>query len=313
MLSASAVAAGYLGLAEPQGLVGSDLKALLCASGSADTLRAVADLESQLEAQQEGAARLQLAGSSGGCAARWLAVSVSALPGARYAWALEQCKAPEQPPAAGAAALQQQQQWQPSAVEAAALTALPQPVWCIDSAGRVLFANPAFAHLVGCSQDGVTGRRWAQLLLPPGGAAAADEAPVQRLQAAAAAGRPAQERVHCLAAGGFCGLVSLSPLPPPSGGSSPAAVCTLLGGPGEAGSGTALVAGNGGTAAAPQAGPGGPNCVDVPPQLAQLCNQALASTSESVLIADATQPGNPICWVNKAFERLTGGCSLPGI
>lgn len=57
--------------------------------------------------------------------------------------------------------------------------------------------------------------------------------------------------------------------------------------------------GGGAAAAAPAA---------VPPQLAALCNQALASTSESVeILAPVVGPGGPtIVWANSAHERLTG-------
>lgn len=218
-------------------------------------------------------------------------------------------------------------------LEAAAFAALPQPVWCIDAASRVLSANPAFCELAGCAQDAASGRPWTQLLLPLGGATASDTAAVQRLQAAAAAGGPAQESVQCRSASGalFCGQVTLSPLPAVKGDGSarPALVCTLIGSPGQPSSsasssppnaarapaGPHAMAAAGAPAPPPgpavcPAGPGSPRGVAVPPQLAQLCNQALASTSESVLIMDASQPGFPICWVNKSFERLTGECTL---
>jgi PAS domain-containing protein len=55
------------------------------------------------------------------------------------------------------------------------------------------------------------------------------------------------------------------------------------------------------TAAADAAG--GPA---VPPSVAQLCNQALASTSESVVITNPALPHNPIIYANQAFESLTG-------
>ncbi len=203
-------------------------------------------------------------------------------------------------------------------LEAAAFAALPQPVWCIDAASRVLSTNPAFCALAGCTQDSASGLPWTQLLLPLA-AAASDAAPVQRLQAAAAAGRPAQESVQCCSASGtlFSGQVSISPLPAVKcdGGPGPAFVCMLLGSPAQptsSANGSLPVAArelpslHTTTAAAAPAAPGSPQAVAVPPQLAQLCNQALASTSESVLIMDATRPGNPICWVNKSFERLTG-------
>lgn len=203
-------------------------------------------------------------------------------------------------------------------LEAAAFAALPQPVWCIDAASRVLSANPAFCELAGCTQDGASSLPWTQLLLPlNGGAAACNAAAVQRLQAAAEAGQPAQESLQCRSATGalFCARVTLSPLPAVKrdGGAGPAFVCMLLGGPVEPPSSVssslaaaARTAAPPAAAPAPQALPGSPQGVAVPPQLAQLCNQALASTSESVLIMDATRPGQPICWVNKSFERLTG-------
>ena len=199
-------------------------------------------------------------------------------------------------------------------LEAAAFAALPQPVWCIDAASRVLSANSAFCELAGCTQDGASSLPWTQLLLPlNGGAAACNAAAVQRLQAAAEAGQPAQESLQCRSASGalFCARVTLSPLPAVKrdGGAAPAFVCMLLGGPVEPSSSLAAAtraAAPPAAAQAPQALPGSPQGVAVPPQLAQLCNQALASTSESVLIMDATRPGQPICWVNKSFERLTG-------
>ena len=178
---------------------------------------------------------------------------------------------------------------------AALLQALPHAAWICDGAGRVLAANAALCRVAGCDAAAAAGQPWKRLLLPPCPAADADA--VQQLEAAAAVGQPAQAHLLCQSSGGsFWGHLSVAPLPPAAAGTpAPAAappplLCTLLGAPA--------------AAAAP------PPVAGVPPQLAQLCNQALASTSESVAIMDprrpASGPGNVIVWVNRAFERLTG-------
>lgn len=46
----------------------------------------------------------------------------------------------------------------------------------------------------------------------------------------------------------------------------------------------------------------------------RLCDRALASTSEAIVITDPNQNDNPIIYCNRGFERLTGGlpsASLP--
>jgi PAS domain-containing protein len=98
------------------------------------------------------------------------------------------------------------------------------------------------------------------------------------------------------------------------GGSHRLAVCTLLDGPTEQPPPRGAAPTPAPTAAptpapAPRA-PGTPpppaGLHAVPLALSQLCNQALASTSEGVVITDPSQPGNPIVWANAAFERMTG-------
>ncbi|KAL4431058.1 hypothetical protein ABPG75_006314 [Micractinium tetrahymenae] len=271
-------------------------------------------------------------------------VSVTALPGGRYAWACNTCAAPGAPAAAAAAVIAarpaaavspvaqqlaaaqlsprarvQPTPWRLSSVEAAALRALPMPVWVCDPRGRCLFANAAFCRLAGCDEGAAAGRPWTQLLPRPGHPE--DACAVQQVEAAIAVGQPvaAEVRRRDAAPGGssggrteggqpgcaWFGTITVSPLEEPgssaegSTGSAPLLVCTLTGGPSEA-------AGGGSTAADASAAQGGPGVQPAPPALAQLCNQALASTSEGVVITDPSQPGNPIVWANAAFERMTG-------
>ena len=321
VLSFSAGAAALLGTSA-EALRGSDLRAVLNPSNDGAAVEALDELERQVAARREGSARLKLGrrGTGGAADARWLGVSMSALPGGQYAWALERS---DSPAATAPLPTPPQQQRRPSseeeqaaagaalgpplsAVELAALRALPQPVWVCDADGRTLFVNPAFCAAAGCAPDAAPGRPWAQLLLPtgPGG----DDAAAQRLGMAVAAGQAAQERVltRCATSGSRqlrWAQVTVTPLAADAyAAGRPVAVCTLLANPAPSSSGTpggdpslrAAAAASGSSAAAPL------------PGLAQLCNQALASTSESVVIMDATQPGNPICYANQAFERLTG-------
>jgi PAS domain-containing protein len=146
---------------------------------------------------------------------------------------------------------------------------------------------------------------WAQLLQP----AACDLAAVQQLGTAIAAGEAAQADMSC---GWLRGRISVNPLTPAGGaGGSPSAapqllLCTLL--PGHPGATTAAAALAAGTSVGASAPAGPHDVLGVPgaQSLSQLCNQALASTSESVVITDPNQPGNPIIYANQAFERLTG-------
>lgn len=245
--------------------------------------------------------------------ARWVDVTASALPGGRHAWAIEACPAPHSDNGQQLAGKHCQQ-----LPATAILRALPQPAWVCDTGCRVLAANPAFCRVAGCDESAAAGRPWMQLLLAPG--PVADAAAVQRLQAAAAAGQAAQAHLLCASSGGssFWGHVSVSPLESAAaadGGSSQLAVCTLLGAPGEPSTlhpqpvaAAAASAAPGPACSAPAA-----NAAAVPPQLAQLCNQALASTSESVIIMDphpASGPGNVIVWVSPCGVRL---CLVEGV
>lgn len=285
ILSASVGASLLLGHT-PDALLGSDLRAVLCDEHDPAAWEA---LERQLDVQQEACALLLVKPSSGASSgdeatteSRWLDVTVTALPGGRYAWAC----------AASAGPIDLSEVPQPptplpemDAGAAAALRALPQPVWVCDEAGRVVFANPPFCRLAACDEHAASaGHAWTQLLQ----LAAGDTQAAAQLLAAMADGENGQADLSC-------GRVSVSPLGPSSGaapcsGDAPLLlVCTLLPGPPPA--------------IAPPAAGGG-EAVSAP--LAQLCNQALASTSESVAITDPTQPGNPIIYANSAFERLTG-------
>ena len=314
MLSASAAAAALLGSSQ-HALLGSSLRQALCSERCPQSQEAWAQLERQLQAGQVGAAQMPLSLPGGGTG--HVHLSVSALPrnGAaeqRYAWAVSPC-GPSPAPTP-----QQQQQQQPPAVqllpiETAALRVLPQPVWVCTADGRVAFANPACCHVAGCSEASAVGQPWMQLLLLQ---PQQDAAVVQHLAAAMAAGQPAQGNVKCC--GGFTGRVSISPLPA-DGGRPPLLVCTLLGeprnccvAPAPAITSTSssmaakdsmplpYAAALSATAAAEAAGGA------VPPSVAQLCNQALASTSESVVITNPALPHNPIIYANQAFESLTG-------
>ena len=350
ILSASATAARLLRTSQAS-LLGADLRQVLCDWRDRRSVDGWQSLEQQLEAQQEGAVQLPVPPNGGSAAAgagshgeadgppRWMDVSVTALPGGRYAWACNTCAAPgaavpagptaAPSPAAVASPLAAQLQhaqlsprvqaqatpWRLSSVEAAALRALPMPVWVCDPRGRCLFANAAFCQLAGCGEGDAAGRPWTQLLARP--AHPEDARAVQQVEAAIAVGQPvtAEVRRRDAAASGsadtggpgrpWFGTVTVSPLQEPgsgdgdcSTGSAPLLVCTLTGGPSAAPGAKPAEA-----VAAAEAGAG---FQPAPPALAQLCNQALASTSEGVVITDPSQPGNPIVWANAAFERMTG-------
>lgn len=382
MLSASATAARLLGTSQAA-LLGADLRQVLCDKRDRRSLDGWESLERQLEVQQEGCAQLPApavpaagersgTGSGTTSAARWLDVSVAALPGGKYAWScdavLGEAADHQQPAQVGQQVHAPLQHWRRlSSVETAALRALVQPVWVCDARGRVLFANPAFCRVAGCGEGDTAGRSWTQLLPRP--RHPADAAAVQQVEAAIALGQPVQAEVQCRGraaaatssasrstsasgssddsddsavacstdtsssnctglgdgvSGGdaspsrsrWWGVVSVSPMEEGSGCASsgaPLMVCTLLGGPaapvGPPGESAAVqhVAQSGAPAAAAVAA--APGLHAVPPALAQLCNQALASTSEGVVLTDPTQPGNPIVWANAAFERMTGGAN----
>lgn len=361
ILSASATAARLLGTSQSS-LLGADLRQVLCDLRNRRSIDGWQSLEQQLEAQQEGAVQLPVppntasgfgrSGDAGG-PPRWMDVSVTALPGGRYAWACNTCAAPGAvvttvpaivaSPAATASPVAAQLQhsqlsprmqaqptpWRLSSVEAAALRALPMPVWVCDPRGRCLLANAAFCQLAGCSEGDAAGRPWTQLLARP--AHPEDARAVQQVEAAIAVGQPVTAEVRRreaatrgsgdggstagTVAGGpparsWFGTITVSPLQEPgsaddgsSTGCAPLLVCTLTGGPTEApGAGHKSAD----AAAAVEAGKG---FQPAPPALAQLCNQALASTSEGVVITDPCQPGNPIVWANAAFERMTGAAA----
>lgn len=46
--------------------------------------------------------------------------------------------------------------------------------------------------------------------------------------------------------------------------------------------------------------------LDIPPHLQAIVRRALEQTVNGVVVSDATQPGNPIVYVNSGFTRLTG-------
>lgn len=322
VLSSSAAVARLLGTTQ-SALVGADLQEVLCDAHDRRSLDGWRALQRQLESKQEGAAQLPLPPAADSFRdERWLDVSVAALPGGRYAWSCETG------PAAGATAAQRardqhqqhqraERQWQAeqlpqlSPLDTAALAVLPQPVWVCDAAGRVVYANAAFCRVAACDERGAQGRPWTHLLPQPQPTAPADVAAVQRLQAAVAAGQAAQEEVHCGGAGRQLGSnrcsssITVAPLQL-SSSTARLAVCTLLGGPASphfSGSsiGVPRHAGQPAATASPPASPGSPPGSPpaaalhaVPQPLAKLCNQALASTSEGVVITDPTQPGNPM-------------------
>ncbi|GAB4817717.1 hypothetical protein N2152v2_004763 [Parachlorella kessleri] len=167
-----------------------------------------------------------------------------------------------------------------------ALEGMTEAAWIGDAAGRLSYVNQAFCALTGYAAGDCLGRCW-DILQGPG----TDPACVQRIAAAIAAGRPCHEEMLCHTRGDDRVLwVQLHVSP--------------------------IAAGEGAGEAGPQQQQQQQQqhvaiFADISARkscstTAQLCEQALASTSEGILITDPTQPDNPIVYANAAFERLTG-------
>nr|AML76900.1 putative LOV domain-containing protein [Ettlia oleoabundans] len=337
VLSAIAGAGNMLGYSQGT-LHGSDPQQVLCHEVDQQAAAACTGLGRRLAGEQEGCTQLQLhpqdgpsgdGGCSSGDTGQCLDVTVTPLLGGRCTWACQSSYGPHASVADEQQQLDPAQPWQPPEVEgAAALHVLPQPIWVCDAAGRVVFANPALCQVAAClDETSAIGRLWTQLLQPAEGSSLAAE----QLGAAIAAGQRAQVDMWCGSSsisgshssnnnGRFHCRINVAPLASRNGDSgarSSLIVCTLLNaqlGPNPgAGPGAVHVpaAGLGLSTVSPADGAADTSTCTaaddaVPPPLAQLCNQALASTSESIVITDPTQPGQPIIYANKAFERLTG-------